>query len=196
MAIRTARDLSASGRDSLAPAGAGYSGALVGGWVVRVLKGLVYLLFFVVIAAVSFAVVARFSEGGIGPFPGRPLASGPLVDEAVSDWSFAADVGEVTLQLLVPPRSRTTWIVVRDGKAYIPCATPSFRLWKQWPHQAMADGRALVRIDGKRYRVDLTRLDDPPLEEALKADLNEKYDVPEQYPAEIWLFALGARSAG
>ncbi len=162
----------------------------------KIVRGVLYLLAFGVIAAVSFSVVARFTEGGIGPFPGGTLVSGPLVEEPVSDWGFAAEVGEVKLQLLEPPRSRTTWIVVRDGKAYIPCTMSSFRLFKQWPHEAIADGRALVRVGDKRYRVALRRVDDPPLEEALKVDLKEKYDVPELYPSEIWMFALGARSAG
>jgi hypothetical protein len=30
-------------------------------------------------------------------------------------------------------RSRITWIVVHEGQPYIPCGTPGFSLWKQWP---------------------------------------------------------------
>ena len=34
-------------------------------------------------------VVARYSDGPIGPFPGGPLATGELVAETQVDWSFA-----------------------------------------------------------------------------------------------------------
>jgi len=161
----------------------------------KLVRGLLYLLAFAIVAGMSFAGVARFTEGGIGPFPGGPLVSGPLVEDPIADWSFAEGIGEVTLQLLNPPRSRTTWIVVQRGKAYIPCGMPNFRLWKQWPHQAVADGRALVRIEGKRFRVDLTRIEDPPLEAALLEALGQKYSVPERYEGTIWFFALDAPSA-
>ena len=42
----------------------------------------------------------------------------------VADWRFAADVPEIELQLVAPPRSRTTWVLVREDQLYVPCAWP------------------------------------------------------------------------
>lgn len=145
----------------------------------------------VVIAGVAcVAVVARFSDGPLGPFPGGPLESGRLVAEPVRDWSFVEPVEEVELQLVTPPRSRTVWIVFHGDRAYIPCGAPNFRLWKQWPHQAVADGRAVLRVEGERYRVLLDKIDRPSLEGDLRAALREKYPSAEGYSGTIWFFEL------
>jgi len=156
----------------------------------RVLRILGIVLAAAVALAAGVTVAARFADGPVGPFPGGPLESGPLHEEPVEDWSFARDVGEVELQLLDPPRSRTTWIVVHEGRAYIPCGIPGFRLWKQWPHEALEDPRALVRVEGRRYRVDLERVEDPELQRALRAAVAEKYPAPEGAGTEVWYFAL------
>jgi len=139
---------------------------------------------------VLVAIFARFADGPLGPFPGGALRDGPLVTGAVRDWSFVDGVAEVELQLLEPPRSRTTWILHHDGSAYIPCGFPNLRLWKKWPHQARRDGRAVVRIGGQRYRVDLQKIEAPALERALKEDLKRKYEVASEHPEVVWFFRL------
>src|SRR5512134_664346 len=87
----------------------------------------------VLAAAALFALVlgARCADGPIGPIPGGPLASGERVAAPVADWSFAAGVEEIELQLAAQDRSRTTWILVRDGKAYVPASTeyPPGKSW-------------------------------------------------------------------
>ncbi len=166
-------------------------------FVIRILGSLVGV---VVILTVALFVAGRFSDGPLGFFSGGPFSSGEPA-AAPADWAFAADVDTVELQLLDPARSRTVWIVVEDGVAYIPCGIPNFRLWKQWPHEAVADGRAEVRIDGKRYPVKLSKTEGRELFERLLAKVGGKYSsAPEADPAEttedmVWFFRLDPRPA-
>lgn len=136
------------------------------------------------------ALFARTIDGPLGPFPGGPFLSGKPIGTAVTSWSFATDVPTIELQLLDPPRSRVTWILVSNGKAYIPCALPEFRLWKQWPHEALADGRALVRAQGKLYEVHLTRIEEPGLFATLSREIERKYSIEDMAPETLWLFRL------
>ena len=118
---------------------------------------------------------------------------------AVPDWSFATDVQNIEFQLLEPPRSRTVWIVVEDGKAYIPCGIPNFRLWKQWPHEALEDGRALLRIDGKLYPRQLVKVKDMSLIASLGEKVGHKYGLSpgdgEPDPDAVWFFRLDPRES-
>jgi len=152
------------------------------------------------VAAAALLVVfvyGRFSDGPVGFFSGGPLASGELVEGAIGDWSFATDVPTIEFQLVEPPRSRTVWIVVEDGVAYIPCGVPNFRLWKQWPHEALADGRAVLRIDGRLYPVTLSKIDDMERAGSLLRRVGEKYALPqtEGGPDSVWFFRLDSRPA-
>ena len=159
----------------------------------RVLRGVVYLLGALAVLAFAVALVARFSDGPIGPFAGGALVAGELVSEAPADWSFVRDVAEVELQLLEPPRSRTTWILAHEGRAYIPCGLPSFRLWKRWPHEALLDGRFVLRVGGKRYAGRLTRVTEEPLFTVLAGLLAQKYPSAKGYLADpeiLWMFRL------
>lgn len=153
-------------------------------WLVRLVLGLV-----LGIAALAF--VARFLDGPIGPIPGGPLHGGALVAEPVSDWSFAADVEEIELQLDAQSVSRTTWILVHEGRAYIPAAT-EFPPGKSWHRAALEDGRATLRIQGRRYPVTLTRVDDEALAEAVRGVAEAKY--PSRPGGQVWLFAVASPS--
>jgi hypothetical protein len=151
-------------------------------WLVRI------VLLVVVLIAVVF-VAARLHDGPLGPIPGGPLVRGELVAAPVGDWSFA-DVPEIELQLATQSRSRTTWIIVRDGKAYVPAAT-GYPPGKTWHRAALADGRAVLRIAGKRYPVTLTKVDDAAVVDAVRAVASKKYPV--RPGGEVWLFAIASR---
>ena len=106
-------------------------------------------------------------------------------------------------QLVDPPRSRTTWILEHEGRIYIPCGYMTStlgKIWKQWPIEALNDGRAILRIDDKLYERDLVRIEEGRLLEPLTAELSRKYaggaDIG---PAAVtsgslWLFELAPRS--
>lgn len=123
----------------------------------KLLRWGVSLLGILVAALVLVATAARFHDGPIAAFPGGPLEGGAWVETQGLDWSFAADLDALEMQLLEPATSRTVWLVVHEGSLYIPCGVPHFRLWKQWPHHALKDGRGVLRIAGERYPVTLVR---------------------------------------
>ena len=157
-------------------------------WLLRIVVGVVAL------AALAF-FAARLHDGPLGPIPGGPLVAGVEVTEPVSDWSFAQDVAEIELQLASQGRSRTTWIVVHEGQAYVPCSL-GFPPGKTWHHDALADGRATLRIEGKRYPVQLTKLDDAAVEQlspTVRAEITRKYGQLPPTDAGVWLFHVTSR---
>ncbi len=146
----------------------------------RILRGLGIALVALVAVLVGIGVVARFSDGPIGPFPGGPLRAGSLVSEPDVDWSFVdweSRPGRIVeLQLVEPPSSRTTGILVHEGQLYVsadlgfiwrrlpgPGRGVLFVIWgfKQWHEEALRDGRVVLRIDGKRYERQAVRVTDP-----------------------------------
>lgn len=166
---------------------------------VRVAGGLLALL---ALAIGGLAVAARFADGPIAVFAGGPFTSGELVSGPEPDWSFVRNVREVEFQLLDPPRSRTTWILDHDGKAYIPSGYMTTwwgRLWKRWPHEAERDGRILLRIGDRIYERRLVRIGEGPVADALRAELGRKYLDGREVPREavtsgsLWLFELAPR---
>jgi hypothetical protein len=124
-------------------------------------------------------------------FPGGPLRRGELFAFPVSDWSFAAGVKEIELQLASQRISRTTWILVRDGAAYVPSGGSA-----RWPALAVQDGRALLRIGGTRYPVTLARDDDPTLLEFARAEVQRKYGRAPSADGEVVFFQATSRAAG
>ena len=113
------------------------------------------------------------------------------------------DVQEVEFQLVEPPRSRTTWILEHEGRIFIPCGymtTTWGKLWKQWPIEALDDGRAILRVEDKLYERQLVRIEDGPLVEPLVAELERKYPIAGEIPIEavtsgyLWLFELAPRT--
>jgi len=141
------------------------------------MKILRWLLGLVVVLAVligSLFLGARLHDGPLGPIPGGALASGDWVDAASADWSFAKDVAEIELQLESQATSRTTWILVRDAQAWIPCSL-GFPPGKTWYQHVASDGRAVLRIGGKRYAVTLAQDEDPTLSDFARAEVTRKY---------------------
>jgi hypothetical protein len=152
-------------------------------WIVRIVVGLVVL-----IALVFFG--ARFHDGPLGPIPGGAFASGNPVAEEILDWSFAADVPEIELQLASQDRSRTVWVLVADGKAYVPAST-EYPPGKTWHRAALEDGRATLRIHGNLYPVTLAKVDDPAVQNAVRAVAEKKY--PKRPPGNSWVFEVTSR---
>ncbi len=157
--------------------------------VVKILAGLVIGLLLVVLAA---AGLARFLDGPLGMLPGGALVSGERVEAPVADWSFAAEIETIEMQLVADDTSRTTWIVVHDGRAYIPCSL-GFPPGKKWYRRADRDGDARVRIDGRLYPVRLSRVHDEKLASELKEAARAKYGGGPPSGSEVWFFAIESR---
>ena len=136
------------------------------------------LLFIPVTAVITAAVKQRFADGPNRVFSGGSLESGELHTGSEPDWRFVSEVPTIELQLLEPPLSRRIWTAEYDGKLYVwsgYMATPVGRLWKRWPVQAERDGRAVMRIDGKRYDRQLVRIEFGELLDGITAVIRKKY---------------------
>jgi hypothetical protein len=138
---------------------------------------------------------ARYHDGPLALVPGGPLVAGEWVTEPVADWSFASDAAEIELQLVEPPRSRTVWIVVEGGEAFVPCSL-DFPPLKDWYRDAERDGRAILRIAGKLYPVSLQRVHDTALLGSLVTRASEKYGggPPGSEPSRVWFFRVSSRA--
>ena len=73
------------------------------------------------------------------------------------------------------------------------------RLWKRWPVQAERDGRAVIRIDGKRYERQLVRITSGDILDGISAAIRDKY--PSQTTrasveaGEDWVFEAAPRNS-
>jgi hypothetical protein len=83
------------------------------------------------------------------------------------------------------------WFLVRDGRAYVPAST-EYPPGKTWHRVALADGRATLRIAGKRYPVTLAKVDDATVVTAVREVASKKY--PMRPGGEAWLFAVTSRA--
>jgi hypothetical protein len=155
-----------------------------------------------IVAITLLLVAARFADGPLAIVAGGPFTSGTLVTGPEPDWSFVHDVREVEFQLLEPARSRTTWILDHEGKAYIPSGYMTSwwgKLWKQWPHEAEKDPRILLRIGDDLYERKLVRVQEGPAVALLLTELSRKYAGGREIPSEmvtsgyLWLFELAPR---
>lgn len=155
----------------------------------RVALALAAIVALLVLAAVSIGVVAHFSSGPIGPFPGGPFR-GPVESAPVTDWSFAADLGQVELEVNSPdPRTLTTWVLVDGGEIFIPCGLPER---KAWPKQVAADPRTRLRADGRIWERTAVRETRPERVAALAALLASKYETGPPGD-DVWYFRLDPR---
>ena len=171
------------------------------GILLRVVGGLLALL---LIGVGGLVVGARFADGPIAIIAGGAFTSGELVTGPEPDWSFVRDMREVEFQLLDPPRSRTTWILDHEGKAYIPSGYMTTwwgKIWKRWPIEAERDPRILLRIGDALYERRLVRIEEGPLLAPLLAELSRKYRGGGEIRLEavtsgyLWLFELAPRGA-
>lgn len=167
----------------------------------RTLTVLFCLLLIPVTAVVTAAVKQRFTDGPNRVFSGGPLRSGELHKGSEPDWSFVEDVSTIELQLVNPPQSRRIWTAELNGKLYVWSSymdTTVGRLWKRWPVQADRDGRAILRIDGKRYERQLVRiksgdiLDD--ISNAIRSKYNSRTTRATVEAGDDWVFEAAPRN--
>ncbi len=159
-----------------------------------ILKALLAVVVLVAVAVGALFAYARFHDGPIAIIPGGPLVAGELVTAPVADWSFAKDVDQIEMQLAYEKSSRITWILVKDGAAYIPCSL-EFPPGKRWHFAADENGAATVRIDGKLYPVTLVRVKDDARAKDLGAVVVAKYmdGKPPENGGGVWFFELEPR---
>ena len=173
----------------------------------RTLVGYGILTLVLVSAPGGVVVAARFHDGPFaGPF--EVVAAGPFKTGELQlgpeepDWAFLRDYPTIEFQLLDPARSRTTYVMEHDGRIFIPSRymnTIRGKLWKHWPMEAEADGRAILRVDGKLYERQLVRILDRELVSAVLAERSRKYGnslgalLEMVASGDLWLFELRPR---
>jgi hypothetical protein len=179
----------------------------------------------VLLALGAIVLGARQCDGPLGPIPGGSLRSGDLVSDRDVDWSsitreaFVRGIGLVELELVEPPGSRTIVAIVHDGQLYGVCdlgfswrrIEPAPRRWgrallyslRTWHEHALRDGRAVVRVGGKRYLRQAVRATDPEVLEALRSLIQatlkqrggERISRDPVDPEAIWFFRMDPRPA-
>lgn len=169
----------------------------------KLLVALGLLLLIPVVVVGTLLIASGYSERASPLFGGGELSSGELVSGPEPDWRLARDLPTIELQLLSPPRSRVIWIVEHERKPYVVSGymgSAIGRLWKRWPVQAERDGRAIVRIDGKRYARTLKRIRTGEVLEGVAAELRRKYGyavtAADIEAGTTWLFELAPRDPG
>ncbi|MDG2277900.1 MAG: hypothetical protein P8L31_08040 [Pseudomonadales bacterium] len=170
------------------------------GFITSLLKFIIGLIALVSLTVGITWFAASFADGPWALIPGGAFSTGEVID-AEPDWNFVKDRQEVEFELVATGRSRTTWIMVADGRIFIPSGYMNStlgKLWKQWPIAAEADGRAILRIDGKLYHRNLVRIhEDPALPDVL-SETRRKYldqsDIPEPlaevHSGNLWVFEM------
>ena len=141
----------------------------------KILKAIGVVLAALLLLVVLLFVGARFADGPIAVIPGGPLTSGELVEGGRVDWSFATDIEEIEFES--GGRSRTTWIVVHEGEAYIPCSL-GFPPGKTWHEEILDDPNGMLRVDGKRYPRKFVKVEDEGLYATLVSLVRDKYPPP------------------
>jgi hypothetical protein len=147
----------------------------------------------------SVFIVARFNDGPLEIISGGPFESGEVLPTP-EEWSFLKDRMTMELQTMVPPRSRTMWVVVHDNRLYVISRymkTLVGKVWKQWPRNLHKNNQAVIRVDNNLYELKLVRITDGDHIEEIVAVFNEKYrnDVSAASIASgsTWLFELTGR---
>ena len=155
-------------------------------------------LFFLAVGFLSIAVgavgtYARWHGGPIGPIPGGALAGAFATDPL--DVARVAETSELALQVNpAAPRSVTTWVVVVDGRIFVPAA---FADRKVWPRIAASDPRVVIRVEDQLFERTARRVSEVGLLERLRAAVATKYGLGNESGAAdgTWFFELAPPEA-
>lgn len=144
-----------------------------GGSVRRFLHFFFLAVGFLSIAFGSIGFYARWHGGPIGPIPGGALAG--TFATAPLDLGRVTEASQLALQVNpAAPRSVTTWVVVVDGRVFVPVA---FAAHKVWPHIAVSDPRVVIRVGDQLFERSARRITDPALLRRLRSAVALKYGV-------------------
>lgn len=138
----------------------------------------------IALIVISIFVVQQVSDGPLEFLPGGSFTTGELVEEPVADWSFGID-RPTQFELVGFGSSRTATYIMHDGVAFRSCdlgfmwnrldgpfhyIMNLIYIFKDWHLNAVEDGRALIRIDGKIYKAQFTKVEDAQLQKALEKE--------------------------
>lgn len=173
--------------------------------------GLVSLL---IAAILGVLITQRVSDGPIEFLQGGSFKTGERIETPVADWSFG--MGKHTeFELVGYGTSRVAGYLMHEGIAYMTCdlgymwnrfegqarlILNLIYLFKHWHEDAVQDGRALVRIEDRIYPAHFVKVEDPDLNQVLRAkleDLAREYIAPAELPPppveepnDVWFFRM------
>ena len=168
----------------------------------------------VTLAAVTAVVsIQSFSDGPIEPMQGGPFKTGQIMDQPF-DWS-STDAKRVEFELTAFGTSRVAGFLMHEGKAYMTCdlgyiwnrLEPGstkrmlhlIYIFKRWHTDAVNDGRARVRVDNKIYPANFVKVEDPKVNQALRAKMEDRArsnlggtlpPLPTNGPSDVWFFRM------
>lgn len=163
-----------------------------------------WLLAIIITLAIALAATMFYMRSHDGPveiFSGGEFQSGTVRDSQNADWNEIADRPIFALQTLSDQRSRTLWLAVVDDRFFILSSymnTGYGKVWKQWPIEALQDGRALARFDDDIYPLELIKLEpEHPIISSVAKEFTRKYptvDLLEKVQSgDTWIFELVPR---
>ncbi len=150
----------------------------------KLLKGIAVCL---ALLMVTILVLYLNRSDPYGTIPGKRLR-GEEVTEPIEDWTFANQYRRVNVEVRpADPYSVNAGYFVDDGTLYISSAK------SRWAQFLVQDPNMRIRVGDKLYRVQATRMEGAPLEQARQA-YSDKYPnrTPEQI-AERWFFRITSR---
>ncbi len=125
--------------------------------------------------ALALPLAGCFTDGPVGFVPGGAF-DGPLETGPEPDWSFAADLDSVDVQIEAsPPRTVRTGIVVWEGLPYLPVTYAPFKRWDAVVREAP---RVVVRMEDRHFARQASFVSDEATQQALIAAGQAKYGAP------------------
>jgi len=130
------------------------------------------------------ALLVVFASGCVDPKDRRPglRLSGEVVNEPISDWSFANEIQQIYLETRTwyqIPHSVTTVCAGLGEKLYVPSIYYGGGEWpdKYWNSNVSSDPRVRLEIDGKIYEREAVVVEDPTEFQAAVRALAAKYPL-------------------
>ena len=128
------------------------------------------------------ALLVVIASGCVDPKDRRPgfRLSGEVVNEPISDWSFANEFQQIYLETRTwyqVPHSVTTVCAGIGEKLYVPSIYYGGGEWpdKYWNSNVSSDPRVRLEIDGKIYEREAVVVEDPMEFQAALRALAAKY---------------------
>lgn len=152
--------------------------------------------------SMGLVVAAAVVLQSLGCGPMGPIAGGRLrgpVEVPPAEWSGLEAERKAQLETRPDdPHSINIWTGVVGGRLYIASSLimgPDEPEERDWVQHVLADPRVRLRVDGRIYELEATRVEDPAVVETVRQAMMTKYDVkPDPHSSAAWVFRLKPRS--
>ena len=102
------------------------------------------------------------------------------MEEFPSDWSFADEFREISIQVRTPyllPHSVTIWSATLDGSMIVGAREPDTKNWPGWVDR---DSRVRLKIGSEIYEGRLSPVNDDAALSRIRDAYAKKYDLPDR----------------